>query len=205
VGSLPGSENARPLRPIVLSAIAVMLPASAGSQPATASWLDSSSFESWNSPGMSVPFAPQGQGNPDPRCRELARLAEADEDRQLRAHGWDLVGPSSAAEQIRVIAGAADYDGMCRPRQYQYFVFRRGIFAGTLSPNLMDSRTDGALGRVTIQSDRNLKAEYARYAAADPLCCPSRRTTVLFSIEKDPPTLRPLSATTVSSLSPSAP
>ncbi len=123
----------------------------------------------------------------------------------MRTRGWDLVGPPSAARQIRVIAGAAGYDGMCRPRQYQYFVFSRGIFAGTLSPYLMDSRTDGALVRVTIQSDRNLNAEYDRYAAADPLCCPSRRTTVLFSLEKDPPTLRPLSATTVSSLSPASP
>jgi hypothetical protein len=62
----------------------------------------------------------------------------------------------------------------------------------------MDSRTDGATGRVLIQSDQKLKAEYARYGAADPLCCPSRTTSVAFVIEPDPPVLKPVSATTVS-------
>ena len=103
-----------------------------------------------------------------------------------------------------MIAGAADYDGMCRPREYQYFVFSRGTFIGTLSPRLMDSRTDGALSRAIIGDDGSLKAEYARYAAADPLCCPSRRTTVLFGIDADPPRLTARSAATVSS-SPSLP
>jgi LppP/LprE lipoprotein len=147
---------------------------------------------------MSIPSAPQGDKNPDPRCRELARSPQSDEDGQLRTRGWDLVGPPSEAQQIRVVAGSADYDGMCRPRQYQYFVFTRGRFVGTLSPHLMDSRTDGAIGRVTIEGDGRLKAEYARYGATDPLCCPSRTTTVVFSIEKDPPVIRALSATTVS-------
>jgi len=69
----------------------------------------------------------------------------------------------------------------------------------------MDSREDGAIGRVSIESDRRLKAEYARYGATDPLCCPSRTTTVIFSIEKDPPVIRALSATTVSNSSTAAP
>ena len=190
---------------MALLTFALTLSASAGSQPVASSWLDSASPESWNSFSLSLPSAPQGQKNPDPRCRELARLPASEEDRQLHAHGWDLMGAPTAGGQIHVLGAAADYDGMCRPRQYQYFAFSRGVFAGTLSPNLMDSRTDGALNRVTIEGDRKLKARYARYAAADPLCCPSRTTTVLFSIEKDPPVLRPLTATTVSNLSPAAP
>ena len=101
------------------------------------------------------------------------------------------------------MAGAADYDGMCRPRQYQYFVFARGMFAGTLSPHPMDSRTDGALVRVTIENDRQLQAEFVRYLAADPLCCPSGRTTVVFGIEGDPPVVRALSAQSVSNPIPS--
>jgi hypothetical protein len=104
-------------------------------------------------------------------------------------------------EQIRVLVGTSDYDGMCRPRQYQEFVFARGIFAGTLSPHPMDSRTDGALNRVTISTDGRVQAEYARYGAKDPLCCPSRITTVVFEIGKDPPVLRPVSASTVSTRS----
>jgi LppP/LprE lipoprotein len=150
---------------------------------------------------MPIPSAPQGQKNANPRCRELVREAASEVDQQVRAHGWDLVGPSTEGHEILVIVGAANYDGMCRPLQYQEFVFVRGSFAGTLSPRPMDSRTDGALGRVTLQSDRRLQAEYARYAAADPLCCPSRTTRVVFDIEKEPSVLKPVSASTVSTRS----
>jgi hypothetical protein len=153
---------------------------------------------------MTIPTAPQGQKNPDPRCRELTRSPAADEDRELRAHGWELVGPPTEAGQTRVVAGTADYDGMCRPRQYQYFVFARGTFAGTLSPHLMDSRTDGAAVRVTIDGDSKLQAEFLRYKAADPLCCASGRTTVVFGIEGDPPVVRALSARSVSNPNPSS-
>jgi hypothetical protein len=165
------------------------------------SWLDAAHLESWNRPGMPIPSAPQGQKNPDPRCRELTRQPASEVDQQVRAHGWDLVGPTPEGEQIRVIVGTSDYDGMCRPRQYQEFVFARGIFAGTLSPHPMDSRTDGALNRVAISTDGRVQAEYSRYGATDPLCCPSRITTVVFEIGKDPPVLKPVSASTVSTRS----
>jgi LppP/LprE lipoprotein len=192
-----------PIRPailggIVLSAVAIVSWTHARSQPAAVSWLDAPHIEPWNRPGMSIPIAAQGQKNPDPRCRELTRSPQSEEDRQLRARGWDLIGPPTAHRQIRVIGGAANYDGMCRPLEYQQFVFVRGVFAGTLSPQAMDSRTDGALGHVTILSDRKLQAEYLRYTATDPLCCPSSTTSVVFDIEKDPPLLRPVSARTVS-------
>jgi hypothetical protein len=85
---------------------------------------------------------------------------------------------------------------MCRPRQFQGFVFVRGTFAGTLSPRTMDSRTDGALARVSLESGRRLIAEYNRYAAADPLCCPSGTTSVVFDIASDGPALRPVSTST---------
>jgi hypothetical protein len=100
-----------------------------------------------------------------------------------------------------VIVGTYNYDGMCRPRQYQEFVFARGIFAGTLSPHPMDSRTDGAVGRITIQADGRVRAEYLRYDAKDPLCCPSRITTVVFDVQKEPPVLKPVSASTVAARS----
>jgi hypothetical protein len=150
---------------------------------------------------MAIPSAPQGQKNPDPRCRELVRSPGSEDDRRVQAQGWDLVGRPSEGEQIRVIVGTANYDGMCRPRQFQEFVFVRGVFAGTLSPAPMDSRADGALGRVTIQSDRRLEAEYLRYGAADPLCCPSRTTRVVYDLGKEPPLLTPVSAATASNRS----
>ena len=187
---------------LALSAIAFASSAPVGSQAPAVSWLDATHFDSWNRPGMPIPSAPQGQKNPDPRCRESVREPVSAVDQQVRARGWDLVGPTLESEQIRVLVGTANYDGMCRPLQYQEFVFVRGIFAGTLSPVPMDSRTDGALGRVTIPTADRVQAEYSRYVAADPLCCPSRITTVVFEIEKEPPVLRPVSASTVSTRSP---
>ena len=115
---------------------------------------------------------------------------------RLRDRGWDLVGAYQGGWQTVVIRGTASYDGMCRPRQFQDFVFVRGVFAGTLSPQPMDSRTDGALGRVWLQNNGRLTAEYQRYAASDALCCPSRATTVVFDFANDDrPVVRPLSST----------
>jgi hypothetical protein len=193
------------MRYIAFSLLALSLSALARAEPAAGSWLDSASLESWNHPGLSLPAAPQGARNPDPRCRQLARSPVSGEDQQVRAQGWDLMGAPTEGAGIRVIGAASDYDGMCRPRQYQFFVFHAGVFAGTLSPALMDSRTDGALNHVSLQGERKLKARYARYAATDPLCCPSRTTTVLFGLGNDPPLVKPLTATTVSNLSSTAP
>jgi hypothetical protein len=162
----------------------------------SSSWLDEPSPASWNEPGLPIPAAPRSDGSIDPRCRALARPPELDEDKLLRNRGWDLVGTFQGGWRILVVQGAAGYDGMCRPRQHQAFVFVRGVFAGTLSPHAMDSRTDGALTRVTVQSGTRLIAEYVRYDATDPLCCPSRTTSVVFSIANEAAVVRPLSAST---------
>jgi hypothetical protein len=119
-----------------------------------------------------------------------------EEDRRVQDHGWDLIGAYQAGWQVVVIRGTASYDGMCRPRQYQAFVFVRGTFAGTLSPEAMDSRTDGALGEIILQSDHRLSAQYVRYAPKDPLCCPSRTTSVEFEISRGVPIVQPVSAYT---------
>src|ERR1700752_3038207 len=188
-GALPLSRHNMPLiapmRPAVLggavlSVIALLSSTLAGSQATAASWLDAPHIEPWNRPGMSLPMAPQGPRNPDPRCREASRSPQTEEDGQGRGSGWDLIGPAAVHGQIRVIGGAANYDGMCRPLQFQQFVFVHGVFVGTLSPQTMDSRTDGALSHVTILSDRKVQAKYLRYGATDPLCCASRTTSVAF-------------------------
>jgi heat shock protein HslJ len=170
----------------------------------SASWLDEAKPASWNTPGAPIPAAPKPQGAVDPRCRTAARPAQLDEDKRLRDLGWDLVGAYQSGWQVVVIGGTAGYDGMCRRLQYQDFVFVRGAFAGTLSPQPMDSRTDGALSRVFLSSDKQLTAEYLRYAAADPLCCASRTTSVVFDISSDGPVVRPVSTST-SSISASTP
>src|SRR5262245_33385380 len=166
-------------------------------QQKAGSWLDEAKPASWNKPGAAIPTAPKIQGiATDPRCRDTARPPQLDEDTRVREQGWDLVGAFQGGWVVLVIGGTAGYDGMCRPRQYQDFVFVRGVFAGTLSPQAMDSRTDGALGRVSLQSATRLTAEFARYTAADALCCPSRTTSVTFEVASEGPILRPISAST---------
>jgi hypothetical protein len=162
-----------------------------------AAWLDEPNPISWNRPGLSIPVAPKvEEEGVDPRCKTLARTPQLEEDKRVRDRGWDLVGAYQGGWQILVIRGTASYDGMCRPRQYQDFVFVRHRFAGTLSPQPMDSRTDGALARVSLQSGSQMTAEYQRYAATDPLCCPSRTTSVVFEIAGSRPVLRPASTST---------
>ena len=177
-------------------ALVACQPGIGGPQMKGASWLDEAKPASWNTPGLPLPAAPRAQASGNPRCRELARPPELDEDKRVRDHGWDLVGGYLGGWRVLVIRGTAGYDGMCRLRGYQDFVFVRGVFAGTLSPQAMDSRIDGALGRVFLQSDRRLIAEYARYGTTDPLCCPSGTTSVTFEIESDPVALRPVSTST---------
>ena len=127
-------------------------------QGTVVSWLDDAKPVSWNTPGAPIPAAPKTEGTDDPRCRDSARPPQLDEDNRVRDQGWDLVGAYHGGWEILVIRGTAGYDGMCRPRQYPDFVFVRGAFAGTLSPQAMDSRTDGALNRVTLQSSGRLTA-----------------------------------------------
>lgn len=177
-------------------AIVAFHPGIALSRGRLAVWLDEQKPASWNKPRLSIPAAPKIQGTVDPKCRELARPPQSDEDTRLRKQGWDLVGACQGGWQILVIRGTASYDGMCRPRQYQDFVFVRGLFAGTLSPQPVDRRADGTLARGSLPSSGQLIAEYERYATTDPLCCPSSTTRVVFEIASDPPVLRPASAST---------
>jgi hypothetical protein len=158
--------------------------------------LDDAQPASWNEPGASIPAAPKLQAPVNPRCQDQVRPPQSDEGTRVHDQGWDLIGAFQGGWQMIVIRAAASYDGMCRPLQYQDFVFVRGTFAGTLSPQPMDSRTDGALIRVTLQGQTRLTADYLRYTAADPLCCASRTTTVVFDIPGSAPAVRPISATT---------
>lgn len=74
-------------------------------------------------------------------------------------------------------------DGMCRPLGYQGFVFLGEQFAGTLSPQPMNSRTDGDISRIFLTNSSRLWVEYKRYNSSDPLCCPSGISRVFFNIE----------------------
>jgi hypothetical protein len=181
----------------VAIAVLTVLVMTAMARPPRGPWLDKEKPASWNSAGAPIPSAPKTNGDIDPRCRALARPPQLDADRQVRERGWVLVGAFQGGWDMLVILGAANYDGMCRPLQYQGFVFVKGVFAGTLSPVPMDSRSDGALGQITLQGTTQLIAEYSRYAESDPLCCPSRRSIVTFEIAGSPAAIRPVSISTL--------
>ncbi|HEY7289204.1 MAG TPA: LppP/LprE family lipoprotein [Vicinamibacterales bacterium] len=165
-------------------------------QPKPAAWLDEAKPASWNKPGLPIPSAPKVDEPVDPRCREQARPPQLTEDRLVRDRGWDLIGAFEGGWDVVVIQGTAGYDGMCRPRRYQAFVFVRGEFAGTLSPQPMESRTDGALDRIFLGGRTQLTAQYRRYSPSDALCCPSKTTSVEFAISSAPALVTPTSAST---------
>ena len=186
------------MRASVLSALAALtiivsafFPSPAASQEE--SWLDGD-LASWNTPGMAIPAAPEIDGNPDPRCVERERPAEIEEDNALIANGWRLFRPYQRGWGVTLVSGLAGYDGMCRPLGYLSFVFVDGVFAGTISPQPMDSRTTGAATEVNLRFSDRVTAEYLRYAADDPLCCPSDTDSLEFTIETTPdgPVLNPI-------------
>jgi hypothetical protein len=85
---------------------------------------------------------------------------------------------------LEVIGGMSGADEMCRPTGYNIYAFVRGRFAGTFSPVLMTSRTDGATGAVRIIGAETISAEFVRFTDKDATCCPSSRMTVRYRIDR---------------------
>ena len=164
----------------------------------TGDWLDTA-LASWNQAGAAVPMAPPAKGTSpsDPRCVRSVREPATAVEREVAAAGWSLYSPARVNASTTVLLADAAVDGMCRPWDYQAFVFVKDAFAGTLSPTLMDSRTDGALSEVRLLSASSIEVVFLRYVSTDPLCCPSRLTTVRYRIERrgNGPVVVPLSAT----------
>jgi LppP/LprE lipoprotein len=167
-----------------------------------AAWLDADAPARWHARAPVVPPAPHVQGNDDPRCRETERPAETAEDRQVTAKGWRLFHDYQGGWNVKVIWALSGYDGMCRAWGYQAFVFVGSAFAGTLSPDAMNARTDASLFSVQLTAPRVagdlLVATFQRYADSDPLCCPSRRTLVRYRIDhvQGAPVIVPVAAAT---------
>jgi hypothetical protein len=153
-------------------------------------WLESRTPPRWNTPGMALPTAPQA-GEDDFGLESMclaraARWAETPQDQAVTDAGWSLYSAYHAGWGVMVVSGTSGYDGMCRPVGYQDFVFVDGTFAGTLSPELMTSRSTGAGTVLNLFSD-TLSARFVRYADTDALCCPSRPSVVVtYNIERAP-------------------
>ncbi len=162
-------------------------------------WLDKQ-VSNWNKPGAVLPRAPKGSGGlaSNPRCRQTTRRSENLQDRLAIAAGWTLFGSVQSYSGTVVIQAMSDVDGMCRPLGYQTFVFVNGRFAGTLSPTVMDSRTDGSLTTARLYTASDLSGEFARYKEADPLCCASRQSSVSYRVDITPrgPLVVPLNTET---------
>ena len=168
------------LRLLAAALVLLAQPASAASPD----WLDAP-LSPWNMPGALPPAAPQPKGDSPavPRCAGTVRQPRTPQESALAGAGWFLFGKTRVLGTRTILLAGASVDGMCRPWDYQAFVFVGLRFAGTLSPVLMDSRTDGALGEARFTSGGLIEAVFLRYAKADPLCCPSRRSTVRYRIE----------------------
>ena len=186
---------------LLVVALAVTGAATAVAQPPArgGDWLDRPPA-AWNQPGAPLPRAPEGREDGENResCEAVIRLPSSDVDRVLTDAGWHLFGPVQGWGDAVVLMANAAWDGMCRPWRYQFFVFVGGRFAGTLSPVLMDARTDGAGQRVALASESELTADFLRYGESDPLCCPTRITEARFQIVRggEGPVVVPLGAAT---------
>jgi LppP/LprE lipoprotein len=188
---------------LVLVVLAAGLLASASPVHAQANWLNGSVSPStnWNTPNGAIPRAPRTDfGGNEAMCADQTRSPETQQDNAVAAAGWKLFGTYQGGWGVVIVGGRAGLDGMCRPMDYNFFVFLNGTFAGTISPVAMGSRLDGATGMPLIWSGGSqISADFARYTASDALCCPSSTTTVTYNLVAGSggvPLLVPMSAST---------
>ncbi len=180
----------------LLALTALALPARADG-----SWLDQP-LVNWNVAGAALP-APPPEEVVNPMCGQDARPAETAEDQAVSDAGWTLFGAYQGGWGVTVVSGLSGYDGMCRPFGYQFFVFVNGAFAGTISPEPMNSRFDGAATIVRLETQGRITAQFSRYGDSDPLCCPSRTSFVSYGFDESQgtPVLAPLDVSTQSTSS----
>jgi heat shock protein HslJ len=149
----------------------------------SATWLDQNPIRNWNTTSMRLP-RPDRRARPQvAECRTRGtRPPTFAQDRALIQNGMWPVGPAQVYGATVVITAAKNFDGMCRPLEFQTFVFDANRLVGTFSPEPMNSRTDGAIVYVRMFGPSNFEVEYSRYAESDALCCPSKTQKVRFEI-----------------------
>ena len=181
-------------------AIAALSTAVLAAQAATPSWLDRP-LTNWNTPGSSISRADTNDETvPEivARCKlTLPRATPA--ERAVADAGWvpfHMFDRTIVQRDVEIVGGMAGADGMCRPTEFNVFVFVGGTLAGTLSPTEMHSRSDSSIGGAIRLADDVIAAEFVRYTDADALCCPSGRVTVRYRIDRKstPPVVVPVSA-----------
>ena len=180
-------------------AVLLLLGGSLLAQTPEPSWLDRPLLN-WNTSGRALSRAmPNGETIVEisKRCA-MPSLTGTPGERALANAGWlpfHTFDRQIVQRDVEVVGGLAGADGMCRPTQFNVFVFVNSQLAGTLSPSEMDSRTDGGIGGgIRLAEDETIAADFARYTSADPLCCPSGRVTVRYRIDRtaSPPVVVPV-------------
>jgi hypothetical protein len=164
---------------VSLALVLTLVPTVAGADGA---WLDGP-VANWNTPGMEIPRAPATDPAVNPNC-PAGRAPATPREQAVVDAGWKLYGGFIQGTSVEHMSGLAGYDGMCRPMQFNVFVFVNGVFAGTLSPTPMNSRTDGSLNGLEVVNLASYTGRYSRYTSQDPLCCPSGISTAVFEIDR---------------------
>ncbi len=164
----------------------------AAAQTAASRWLDARPLANWNTPGMAIPRGPKsGYAEEIAECEkrgaeESPKSPPTAETRQVAAAGWLGAAVDRRAGDTVIVFARNGADGMCRPMDYNYFVFVKGRFAGTLSPRPMNSREDGSGWLEEKPQALRFTADFARYRRDDPLCCPARTSTVTYAVREGP-------------------
>jgi hypothetical protein len=172
---------------ILLSTIAAL-----AQDAGVTSWLDRP-LVNWNRAGEGVPSPPANDETTlslIERC-QLTPPRSTSAEKAVDAAGWVPfwnVDQQLRRDGVEIVGGMRAADGMCRPAQYQLFVFVDERFAGVLSRTPMTSRLDGSSGAVRMPMPLPLlTAEFARYTPTDLVCCPSSRVTVRYRIDRTGP------------------
>jgi hypothetical protein len=161
---------------------------SAGQNEKSTSWLDRP-LAGWNKPAAAMPQPPSVSESKEAlikRCK-LTPPATTAAEKAVDAAGWIPfwnVDQQLVRNDVEIVGGMRAADGMCRPAEYNLFVFVGGRLAGALSPTPMTSRLDGSSGAVRLPLPQ-ITAEFSRYTDQDPLCCPSSRVTVTYRIDRE--------------------
>lgn len=154
----------------------------------TGAWLHRP-LVNWNnrSTELPPPVAAIDREEIQTRCPNLLRQPDSRIERELVDAGWLLYGSLQSFGLTRVVTAMSSADSMCRPLGYQAFVYFGDNYAGTLSPDLMDSLTNGALTTIRLISANSISAEFARYREDDSPCCPRRMSYVTYEASTDEP------------------
>lgn len=181
-------------------ATAMVLTVMVAAQAAAQSWLDRP-LSNWNTPGRAMPRPASNSETIAALAKRCAMpmLRSTPGERAVADAGWlpfHMFERQIVDRDVEIVGGMSSADGMCRPADFNVFVFVGGRLAGSLSPAVMISRTDGSIGGgLRLAPDDTITAQFARYADADALCCPSSRVAVRYRIDRSvtPPVVVPVS------------